>query len=173
LQISTDLRAALEKEKVLRPDAAAAAAAAQANGSEAEGAPASAEAAPAAAARGGALVAATDLVPLCGPLAACLKPYQVVGVNFLLLLARERVGGAILADAMGLVGDIGGAGGRRGRGGGWLDVLQQLLGTCKVGLVQDSNGGIVAACCTGVHVHEQCRRHVMPCVTSCKQRSTW
>jgi SWI/SNF-related matrix-associated actin-dependent regulator 1 of chromatin subfamily A len=118
LQISTDLRAALEKEKVLRPDAAAAAAAAQANGSEAEGAPASAEAAPAAAARGGALVAATDLVPLCGPLAACLKPYQVVGVNFLLLLARERVGGAILADAMGLVGDIGGAGGRRGRGGG-------------------------------------------------------
>ncbi|KAF8389613.1 hypothetical protein HHK36_024132 [Tetracentron sinense] len=31
-----------------------------------------------------------------------LKPYQLVGVNFLLLLYRKRIGGAILADDMGL-----------------------------------------------------------------------
>ncbi|XLT41726.1 hypothetical protein HN873_073018 [Arachis hypogaea] len=31
-----------------------------------------------------------------------LKPYQLVGVNFLLLLYRKRIGGAILADEMGL-----------------------------------------------------------------------
>ncbi|KAM7259586.1 hypothetical protein ACFE04_015327 [Oxalis oulophora] len=31
-----------------------------------------------------------------------LKPYQLVGVNFLLLLYRKHVGGAILADEMGL-----------------------------------------------------------------------
>ncbi|KAG6504516.1 hypothetical protein ZIOFF_036850 [Zingiber officinale] len=31
-----------------------------------------------------------------------LKPYQIVGVNFLLLLYRKRIGGAILADEMGL-----------------------------------------------------------------------
>ncbi|XP_059655235.1 protein CHROMATIN REMODELING 19 isoform X2 [Cornus florida] len=31
-----------------------------------------------------------------------LKPYQLVGVNFLLLLNRKRIGGAILADEMGL-----------------------------------------------------------------------
>ncbi|KAG8083056.1 hypothetical protein GUJ93_ZPchr0014g47042 [Zizania palustris] len=31
-----------------------------------------------------------------------LKPYQLVGVNFLLLLHRKRIGGAILADEMGL-----------------------------------------------------------------------
>eukprot|EP00850_Spirogloea_muscicola_P005099 SM000023S07555 [mRNA] locus=s23:139237:144215:+ [translate_table: standard] len=31
-----------------------------------------------------------------------LKPYQLVGVNFLLMLYRQRVGGAILADEMGL-----------------------------------------------------------------------
>eukprot|EP00250_Pteridium_aquilinum_P009219 c18523_g1_i1 orf=340-1248(+) len=31
-----------------------------------------------------------------------LKPYQLVGVNFLMLLHRKNVGGAILADEMGL-----------------------------------------------------------------------
>ncbi|CAM6017954.1 unnamed protein product [Sphagnum balticum] len=31
-----------------------------------------------------------------------LKPYQLVGVNFMLLLHRKKVGGAILADEMGL-----------------------------------------------------------------------
>ncbi|KAJ0974495.1 hypothetical protein J5N97_016460 [Dioscorea zingiberensis] len=31
-----------------------------------------------------------------------LKPYQLVGVNFLLLLYRKHIGGAILADEMGL-----------------------------------------------------------------------
>ncbi|KAL7001425.1 Protein CHROMATIN REMODELING 19 [Sarracenia purpurea var. burkii] len=31
-----------------------------------------------------------------------LKPYQLVGVNFLLLLYRKEIGGAILADEMGL-----------------------------------------------------------------------
>jgi SWI/SNF-related matrix-associated actin-dependent regulator 1 of chromatin subfamily A len=38
----------------------------------------------------------------CSPLASALKPYQLVGINFLLLLYRQRVGGAILADEMGL-----------------------------------------------------------------------
>ncbi|KAI8475301.1 MAG: P-loop containing nucleoside triphosphate hydrolase protein [Monoraphidium minutum] len=37
-----------------------------------------------------------------GPAAAYLKPYQLVGINFLLLLYRQKVGGAILADEMGL-----------------------------------------------------------------------
>ncbi|CAH9117522.1 unnamed protein product [Cuscuta europaea] len=31
-----------------------------------------------------------------------LKPYQLVGVNFLILLYRKKIGGAILADEMGL-----------------------------------------------------------------------
>ncbi|GER28742.1 SWI/SNF helicase-like protein [Striga asiatica] len=31
-----------------------------------------------------------------------LKPYQLIGVNFLLLLYRKKIGGAILADEMGL-----------------------------------------------------------------------
>lgn len=31
-----------------------------------------------------------------------LKPYQIVGVNFLMLLNRKKIGGAILADEMGL-----------------------------------------------------------------------
>eukprot|EP00879_Flechtneria_rotunda_P017507 GHRR01018356.1.p1 GENE.GHRR01018356.1~~GHRR01018356.1.p1 ORF type:complete len:1057 (+),score=419.84 GHRR01018356.1:236-3406(+) len=35
-------------------------------------------------------------------LADHLKPYQLVGINFLLLLYRQQVGGAILADEMGL-----------------------------------------------------------------------
>lgn len=46
--------------------------------------------------RGPRLEAATS------PLAAHLKPYQLVGINFLLLLYRQQVGGAILADEMGL-----------------------------------------------------------------------
>lgn len=37
----------------------------------------------------------TDFEPI-------LKPYQLVGVNFLLLLYRKNIGGAILADEMGL-----------------------------------------------------------------------
>jgi SWI/SNF-related matrix-associated actin-dependent regulator 1 of chromatin subfamily A len=31
-----------------------------------------------------------------------LKPYQLIGVNFLLLLRRQNIGGAICADEMGL-----------------------------------------------------------------------
>lgn len=46
--------------------------------------------------RGPRLEAATS--PLCHH----LKPYQLVGINFLLLLYRQQVGGAILADEMGL-----------------------------------------------------------------------
>ncbi|KIZ02719.1 SNF2 family DNA-dependent ATPase, partial [Monoraphidium neglectum] len=46
--------------------------------------------------RGARLEAAT------GPASAYLKPYQLVGINFLLLLYRQKVGGAILADEMGL-----------------------------------------------------------------------
>lgn len=46
--------------------------------------------------RGPRLYAATS------PLAEHLKPYQLVGINFLLLLYRQQVGGAILADEMGL-----------------------------------------------------------------------
>ncbi|CAM8984051.1 unnamed protein product [Rhodiola kirilowii] len=40
----------------------------------------------------------------CGENPGCpsLKPYQLVGVNFLMLLHRKGVGGAILADEMGL-----------------------------------------------------------------------
>ncbi|KAF6259017.1 SNF2 family N-terminal domain-containing protein [Scenedesmus sp. NREL 46B-D3] len=38
----------------------------------------------------------------CSALADHLKPYQLVGINFLLLLYRQQVGGAILADEMGL-----------------------------------------------------------------------
>ena len=36
----------------------------------------------------------------CGGAAADFKGYQLVGVNFLMLLARAGVGGAILADEM-------------------------------------------------------------------------
>lgn len=39
----------------------------------------------------------------CGGVSGSLKPYQVVGVNFMLLLTRLGVGGCILADEMGLV----------------------------------------------------------------------
>eukprot|EP00878_Enallax_costatus_P014375 GHUV01015035.1.p1 GENE.GHUV01015035.1~~GHUV01015035.1.p1 ORF type:complete len:687 (+),score=273.54 GHUV01015035.1:305-2365(+) len=42
------------------------------------------------------------LYQACSPLAEHLKPYQLVGINFLLLLYRQQVGGAILADEMGL-----------------------------------------------------------------------
>lgn len=42
------------------------------------------------------------LVAACGEAAADFKSYQLVGVNFLMLLARAGVSGAILADEMGL-----------------------------------------------------------------------
>ncbi|KAG0454043.1 hypothetical protein HPP92_025347 [Vanilla planifolia] len=38
----------------------------------------------------------------CSELDLILKPYQLVGVNFLVLLYRKNIGGAILADEMGL-----------------------------------------------------------------------
>lgn len=38
----------------------------------------------------------------CGPAAKYIKSYQLIGINFLLLLAREGVEGSILADEMGL-----------------------------------------------------------------------
>ena len=51
-----------------------------------------------------ALVAVDDVVAVAGDgsFSANLKPYQMVGVNFLLLLDEEDVPGAILADEMGL-----------------------------------------------------------------------
>jgi SNF2 family DNA or RNA helicase len=43
-----------------------------------------------------------QMIEACGDTARYLKPYQIVGVNFLMLLHRSQVGGAILADEMGL-----------------------------------------------------------------------
>lgn len=52
------------------------------------------------------IVSQADVCAACGTtetdLKLRLKPYQLVGVNFLLLLHRKNVGGAILADEMGL-----------------------------------------------------------------------
>ncbi|GMH06724.1 hypothetical protein Nepgr_008564 [Nepenthes gracilis] len=52
------------------------------------------------------IVTQGDIVAACGTedsdFCPLLKPYQVVGVNFLLLLYRKKIGGAILADEMGL-----------------------------------------------------------------------
>jgi hypothetical protein len=41
-----------------------------------------------------------QMLEACGDTARYLKPYQIVGVNFLMLLHRSQVGGAILADEM-------------------------------------------------------------------------
>ncbi|PSC69740.1 CHROMATIN REMODELING 19 [Micractinium conductrix] len=43
-----------------------------------------------------------QMIEACGDTARYLKPYQLIGVNFLLLLYRSKVSGAILADEMGL-----------------------------------------------------------------------
>ncbi|KAI3428839.1 hypothetical protein D9Q98_007656 [Chlorella vulgaris] len=43
-----------------------------------------------------------QMIEACGDTARYLKPYQVVGINFLMLLYRSKVSGAILADEMGL-----------------------------------------------------------------------
>ena len=43
-----------------------------------------------------------SLEPACGSAAQYLKQYQLLGVNFLMHLARAGVSGAILADDMGL-----------------------------------------------------------------------
>ncbi|CAM6084937.1 unnamed protein product [Calypogeia fissa] len=51
------------------------------------------------------LVTQTDICAACDISSAngqILKPYQLVGVNFMMLLSRKKVGGAILADEMGL-----------------------------------------------------------------------
>ncbi len=42
------------------------------------------------------------LIDACGGNARFLKGYQMIGINFLMLLYRTQVGGAILADEMGL-----------------------------------------------------------------------
>ncbi len=42
------------------------------------------------------------LIEACGSNARFLKGYQMIGINFLMLLYRTQVGGAILADEMGL-----------------------------------------------------------------------
>ncbi len=42
------------------------------------------------------------LIDACGSNARFLKGYQMIGINFLMLLYRTQVGGAILADEMGL-----------------------------------------------------------------------
>ena len=39
-----------------------------------------------------------QMIAACGDTARYLKPYQVVGINFLMLLYRSKVSGAILAD---------------------------------------------------------------------------
>ena len=47
------------------------------------------------------LVTRSDLVVACGPVAEQLKSYQLVGINFLMMLHKSQsVGGAILADEM-------------------------------------------------------------------------
>ncbi|KAK8627644.1 hypothetical protein V6N13_135251 [Hibiscus sabdariffa] len=52
------------------------------------------------------IVTQNDIDVACGVVDSdfqpVLKPYQLVGVNFLLLLQRKGIGGAILADEMGL-----------------------------------------------------------------------
>ncbi|KAL3692845.1 hypothetical protein R1sor_006496 [Riccia sorocarpa] len=51
------------------------------------------------------IVSQADVCAACGVSSTSgqiLKPYQLVGVNFLMLLNRKKVGGAILADEMGL-----------------------------------------------------------------------
>ncbi|CDP07915.1 unnamed protein product [Coffea canephora] len=52
------------------------------------------------------IVTQDDVAEACGggdsEFQPVLKPYQLVGVNFLLLLYRKKIGGAILADEMGL-----------------------------------------------------------------------
>ncbi|KAJ4710236.1 Protein CHROMATIN REMODELING [Melia azedarach] len=52
------------------------------------------------------IVTQNDIDDACGAedsdFQPILKPYQLVGVNFLLLMYRKRLGGAILADEMGL-----------------------------------------------------------------------
>jgi hypothetical protein len=50
----------------------------------------------------GNMVTHEELVAACGSAARYLKGYQLVGVNFLMLLTRSGVGGAIMADEMGL-----------------------------------------------------------------------
>ncbi|KAL0034958.1 hypothetical protein WJX79_002584 [Trebouxia sp. C0005] len=49
-----------------------------------------------------ALVSHATLVAACGEAAKYFKPYQMVGVNFLMLLKRQSISGSILADEMGL-----------------------------------------------------------------------
>ncbi|KAL0021639.1 hypothetical protein WJX77_003224 [Trebouxia sp. C0004] len=48
------------------------------------------------------LVSHATLVAACGEAAQFFKPYQMVGVNFLMLLKRQSISGSILADEMGL-----------------------------------------------------------------------
>ncbi|GAB2282463.1 Protein CHROMATIN REMODELING 19 [Dionaea muscipula] len=52
------------------------------------------------------IVTQDDIFAACGAedsdFCPLLKPYQLVGVNFLLLLYKKKIGGAILADEMGL-----------------------------------------------------------------------
>ncbi|KAK9819591.1 hypothetical protein WJX72_000080 [[Myrmecia] bisecta] len=48
------------------------------------------------------MVTHEQLVRACGDAARYFKSYQLIGVNFLMLLARSGVGGSILADEMGL-----------------------------------------------------------------------
>ncbi|GAX85084.1 hypothetical protein CEUSTIGMA_g12504.t1 [Chlamydomonas eustigma] len=49
------------------------------------------------------LVKREHLIEACGQVAGTLKSYQLVGINFLMMLHKsESVGGAILADEMGL-----------------------------------------------------------------------
>ena len=52
--------------------------------------------------RSTALVGPEELIRACGDAAHYLKSYQLVGINFLMLLARSGISGAILADEMGL-----------------------------------------------------------------------
>jgi hypothetical protein len=62
------------------------------------------------------LVSRADVLKGCSPLAAGLKSYQLVGINYLMLLYRQRVGGGILVRRGG--GRGAGAPGGQGAGPG-------------------------------------------------------
>ncbi len=48
------------------------------------------------------MVSQPALVEACGDVAMFLKAYQLVGINYLMLLRKKGVNGCILADEMGL-----------------------------------------------------------------------
>jgi hypothetical protein len=45
-------------------------------------------------------VSRADVLRGCSPLSAGLKSYQLVGINYLMLLYKQKVGGGILVGAL-------------------------------------------------------------------------